>query len=190
MPGTLRLPGSITAAAGLPPRRRRGRADGQHLAEHAADPPARARFLAGAGRDLLLRRPAKNPDPKDFIDLDQSTNASPCSRPATTPPPGRSPGSSPAPTSAACYAGSTAMTRPSPTPWQPDVHPTNLRASSLSACSQRASLSVSGSVLGPVLQRSGWWPADQPVAGGQQSDHNVSLRAPATSSSLVVTVTV
>ena len=55
----------------LPPRRRRDPADGQHLAERAADPPARARLLAGPGGNLLLRRPAQSPHPNDFTGLDQ-----------------------------------------------------------------------------------------------------------------------
>ena len=100
-----------------------------------ADPPARARLLAGPGGNLLLRRSsAKSSRLTTSPAWTRSAAASPRSRPATTPSPGHLPGSSPAPTSATCCAGSMCTTRPSPTPWQPDHHgpSTNLRVRPLS----------------------------------------------------------
>jgi transposase len=53
----------------------------------------------------------------------RSATAWPRSRSATTPSPDRSPGNSPAPGSTTCYTASTPTTRPSPTPWRPDLYP-------------------------------------------------------------------
>jgi hypothetical protein len=90
-----------------------------HLPTHASSLDQAEIYFSVVQRKAL--------SPNEFTGLNQIRDRLAASRPATTPSPDRSTGSSPAPISATCCAASTPTTPPSPTPWQHDPPPTNLR---------------------------------------------------------------